>query len=97
MRYLSTRAAPPQTAARSFEDVLLAGLAEDGGLYVPDRLPALESNVLRGYSRLPYAALAARIMTPFAGDTFATDELRAARDAGLSQIPPCRGDPAGAA
>ena len=38
MRYLSTRDAGPAPAARSFEEVLLAGLAEDGGLYVPERL-----------------------------------------------------------
>src|SRR3954454_4268174 len=62
MRYLSTRDAGNMPAARSFEDVLLAGLAEDGGLYVPDRLPPLGPEGLRELAGLPYAELAARIV-----------------------------------
>ena len=42
MRYLSARDPRPKPATHSFEDVLLAGLAEDGGLYVPDRVPVLD-------------------------------------------------------
>jgi threonine synthase len=76
VRYLSTRDAQPQSRTRSFEEVLLAGLAEDGGLYVPDRLPALDSDELRGFAGLPYAPLAARIMQLFAGPAFQPDELR---------------------
>ena len=73
MRYLSTRDAGPRPATHSFEDVLLAGLAEDGGLYVPEALPALDFGALAG---LPYADLAARIVGLFAGDNFGKDELR---------------------
>ena len=72
MRYLSTRDARPQSATYSFEDVLLAGLAEDGGLYVPEALPALDFAALAG---LPYPELAARIVGLFAGDNFAKGEL----------------------
>jgi threonine synthase len=72
MRYLSTRDARPRPATYSFEDVLLAGLAEDGGLYVPETLPALDLAALAG---LPYADLAARIVGLFAGDDFAKGEL----------------------
>src|SRR5580692_3699923 len=72
MRYLSTRDARPKPATYSFEDVLLAGLAEDGGLYVPEALPALDLDELAG---LPYAELAARIVGLFAGDGFGRDEL----------------------
>ncbi|HTW53894.1 MAG TPA: threonine synthase [Stellaceae bacterium] len=73
MRYLSTRDTRPRPATHSFEDVLLAGLAEDGGLYVPETLPALDLAALAG---LPYADLAARIVGLFAGNDFAKGELR---------------------
>jgi threonine synthase len=77
VRYLSTRdpRAPPATL--SFTEVLLAGLAEDGGLYVPDRLPRLSPAELTGYSGLPYAELAARVVSLFSSEAFATNDLRA--------------------
>src|SRR5579864_2211407 len=73
VRYLSTRDAGPKPATHSFEDVLLAGLAEDGGLFVPESLPKLDFARLKG---LPYADLAARIVGLFAGDSFGSGELR---------------------
>ena len=73
MRFLSTRDARPRPPTYSFEDVLLAGLAEDGGLYVPETQPRLDFAALAG---LPYAELAARIVGLFAGDNFAKGELR---------------------
>jgi threonine synthase len=76
VHYLSTRDSQTQPRTFSFEDVLLAGLAEDGGLYVPVRLPALDAAVLRGFAGLPYAELAAQIMALFAGDAFSAAELR---------------------
>jgi threonine synthase len=76
VRYLSTRDIRPIPATHTFEDVLLAGLAEDGGLFVPERLPALDSDALRTLSGMPYAELAARIMALFAGDSFDLPELR---------------------
>ncbi len=75
MRYLSTRDAGPNPATHAFEDVLLAGLAEDGGLYVPERLPVLDQATLRALCGLPYAELAARVMALFAGDAFEIPEL----------------------
>ncbi len=76
MRYLSTRDPRPQPCTFSFEEVLLAGLAEDGGLYVPDHLPLLGDDAVRGCAGLRYAELTARIMSLFAGDAFTADELR---------------------
>ncbi|HEV8678247.1 MAG TPA: threonine synthase [Stellaceae bacterium] len=76
MRYLSTRDAGPAPATHAFEDVLLAGLAEDGGLFVPDALPRLDATALSGLAGLPYAELAARIVALFAGDSFELPELR---------------------
>jgi threonine synthase len=75
VRYLSTRdshAAPP---TRSFAEVLLEGLAEDGGLFVPDRMPGPAGDI-RGFAGLPYAEIAARIMALFAGDAFPPGELQ---------------------
>jgi threonine synthase len=77
VRYLSTRDPRPAPATYSFEDVLLAGLAEDGGLFVPERLPTLGADGLIALAGLPYSELAARIVRLFAGDGFDSDELRA--------------------
>ncbi len=62
MRYVSTRGQAP---VRDFQGVLLAGLAEDGGLYMPESWPRLDMAKLRG---LPYAELAAKVIQPFVGD-----------------------------
>ena len=75
MKYLSTRDPRPAPATYTFEDVLLAGLAEDGGLFVPGSLPQLDAAALRGLAGLPYGELAARIMGLFAGETFTSAEL----------------------
>jgi threonine synthase len=74
--YESTRGEAPDL---TFEDVLLTGLARDGGLYVPKALPALDPAALQG---LDYPALAARALAPFAGDALDEGGLeRIARDA----------------
>ncbi|WP_428392447.1 threonine synthase [Lichenicoccus sp.] len=62
MRYISTRGAAPD---RDFAGVLLAGLAEDGGLFVPQRWPHFSAEEWRALRGLPYPALAARILAPF--------------------------------
>ena len=71
MHYVSTRGQAP---ARDFAGVLLAGLAEDGGLYMPDSWPEFSAADWRAMRGLPYPALAARILQPFVGDAlpFAT-------------------------
>jgi threonine synthase len=75
VKYLSTRDPRPVPATYTFEDVLLAGLAEDGGLFVPGSLPQLDAAALRGLAGLPYGELAARIMGLFAGEAFTSAEL----------------------
>ncbi len=65
MRYVSTRG---QAAPRDFESVLLAGLAEDGGLFVPETWPTLTPAEWRAMRGLPYPALAARILSLFGAD-----------------------------
>jgi threonine synthase len=76
VRYLSTRDGRADPATYAFEDVLLAGLAGDGGLYVPAELPSLDQAALRALAGLPYAELAARVIALFAGDDFGIVELR---------------------
>jgi threonine synthase len=75
--YLSTREAPGANAPRSFEDILLAGLAPDGGLYVPVEIPRFSADEIRHLGTLDYAALATEIMAPFVGDALAKPELEA--------------------
>ncbi len=64
LRYISTRGQAP---VLGFEDVLLAGLARDGGLYVPERWPVLGAGDLRALRGLGYPTLAAQVMRPFVG------------------------------
>ncbi|MFM7274617.1 MAG: threonine synthase [Gammaproteobacteria bacterium] len=73
MEYISTRGGSP---ALGFEDVLLTGLAPDGGLYLPRELPRIDETTLRGWAGLGYAELAAEVMQPFIGDFLRPDELR---------------------
>ena len=62
MRYISTRGQAP---ALNFEDVLLTGLASDGGLYVPENLPRFTVEEIASWAGLPYHELAFRVMRPF--------------------------------
>ena len=74
MRYISTRG---QTPARDFAGVLLSGLAEDGGLFMPESWPRLAAGDWRAMRGLPYPALAARIIQHFIGDAIAPAALAA--------------------
>jgi threonine synthase len=62
LRYISTRGAAP---ALAFDDVLLTGLARDGGLYVPEIWPQFSTADLRALSGLLYHEIAYRVMAPF--------------------------------
>ena len=62
MRYISTRGAAPSLG---FDEVLLAGLASDGGLYLPQSWPQFNAQAIKDLRTLPYAELATRIMSPF--------------------------------
>ena len=68
MRYVSSRGAAPTLA---FDEVLLAGLARDGGLYVPETWPRLDAAGLRALAGLDYPALATRVMAPFVAGSVA--------------------------
>jgi threonine synthase len=74
MRYVSTRGSAPEL---DFADVLLAGLAEDGGLYMPAHWPAFSPAEWRALRGLPYAELAAKVIAPFVGESIPFDALQA--------------------
>lgn len=74
VRYVSTRGTAP---VLEFEDVLLTGLARDGGLYVPEAWPRLTSNELRGMHGCSYAEIGARVMAPFVGSFMPEEDFKA--------------------
>ncbi|HCS26863.1 MAG TPA: threonine synthase [Spongiibacteraceae bacterium] len=74
MKYISTRGKAP---ALNFEDVLLTGLAPDGGLYVPETLPSYSPEQIAAWANLSYAELAFEIVKPFVDDCIPPEDLRA--------------------
>ena len=74
MKYISTRGDAP---ALNFEQVLLTGLAADGGLYVPETLPQLSPEDIAEMAGMDYPQLAHRIISPFVGDCIPADDLKA--------------------
>ena len=74
MRYISTRGQAPSL---DFESVTLAGLAGDGGLYVPERWPTLSSDEIAGLAGLSYVDTAVAVMRPFVAGALDDGELRA--------------------
>lgn len=73
MKYISTRGGGGE---QSFEQVLLTGLAPDGGLYVPAELPRVTAEQMKAWRSLNYADLAMEIITPFIGDEIDAAHLR---------------------
>ncbi len=79
MRYISTRGEAPPLG---FIDVTLAGLARDGGLYVPESWPRFAPAAIAGFAGRPYAEVAVEVIRPFVGDTISVADLsRIAREA----------------
>jgi len=70
MRYISTRGNSP---AKTFTEILLAGLAPDGGLYLPERYPEVSREELDAWRALPYHELAFKVLEKFATDIPAAD------------------------
>jgi threonine synthase len=65
-----------------FEDALLAGLARDGGLYVPETWPSIAPDEIAGFAGKPFAEVAASVLERFAGGAIPRGDLLAlARDA----------------
>ncbi len=72
MHYISTRGGTPPA---DFTEALLAGLARDGGLYVPDRVPVLDAARIAGFAGKPYAAVAEAVIGPYAEGAFPRGDL----------------------
>ncbi len=73
VRYISTRGG---CAPQTFDQVLLTGLAPDGGLFVPTSLPQLKHEEIAAWRDLNYAELALQIVTPFVGESIEQEELK---------------------
>ena len=73
MRYVSTRGQAP---VLDFEGGTLAGLASDGGLYLPESWPQFSHEEIAAMRGLPYDEIAARVMEPFVGDCLTPARLR---------------------
>ncbi|MBM3561102.1 MAG: threonine synthase, partial [Alphaproteobacteria bacterium] len=73
MRYVSTRGTAP---ALDFSDALLAGLASDGGLYVPESWPSLAPAEIAVLDDMPFADAVARVMAPLAAPSIDEGALR---------------------
>lgn len=73
MDYISTRGAAPTL---DFRSATLAGLASDGGLYVPARWPQMSIDEIRALAGLDYVETAVRVMTPFVAGALDEEELR---------------------
>lgn len=78
MKYVSTRGQAP---VLGFEDVLLTGLASDGGLYVPESWPALSESEIRSLRSRPYVDVAQAVLSPLVGDAFVPAHLKEMIDA----------------
>ncbi len=73
MKYISTRGQAPEL---NFEEVLLAGLASDGGLYIPKTLPSFSPEQIAAWAGLSYHELAYEVIVPFVGDCIPENDLR---------------------
>jgi threonine synthase len=71
VEYISTRGG---VAPAAFDDVLLAGLAPDGGLYIPKAWPRFTEDEIAGFADLSYAQVAARVLGKFAGNVLTPAE-----------------------
>jgi len=66
MKFISTRGSAPEL---DFEDVIITGLANDGGLYVPEVWPQLSPEQIRSFASKPYCDVAYEVMAPFVDGT----------------------------
>jgi threonine synthase len=74
VKYVSSRGSAPTL---TFDDVLLVGLARDGGLYLPERYPTIAPDRLRAFADMPYAEVAIEVMWPYVDDAIERDVFAA--------------------
>ena len=73
MEYISTRGGMPPLR---FSDILLGGLAPDGGLVMPASIPQIDNDTLQGWRSLSYAQLAFQVLSRYCDDIPADDLKR---------------------
>ncbi|MGB2260207.1 MAG: threonine synthase [Porticoccaceae bacterium] len=73
MRFVSTRGG---VEPKNFEDVILTGLAPDGGLFVPEQIPQFSQQEIASWAGLSYQDLALKVMTPFVADAIPEQDLK---------------------
>ena len=73
MKYISTRGKAPEL---KFSDVLLAGLAEDGGLYVPESYPQLTNDDLKRFQSMEYVDVAFEVIKPYVETCIPDNDLK---------------------
>ncbi len=83
MKYISTRGEAPSL---SFEEVVLTGLASDGGLYVPETLPSFTADEIASWASLSYQQLAFKIIKPFVGSEISDEDLESLIDKAYSSF-----------
>jgi threonine synthase len=83
MRYISTRGEAPSL---DFADCLLAGLARDGGLYMPETWPAISAEEIAGYAGKPFHAVAFDIIRRFTGGAIPDAVLAVATEAAYASF-----------
>ena len=74
MKYISTRGIAPEL---DFDDVLITGLARDGGLYVPKEWPKFSKNEIESMRELSYADLSIQVMKAFIGNSISSEDFDA--------------------
>lgn len=79
MRYISTRDDSPNPSKKTFTEILLGGLAPDGGLYLPEVYPQITRAELDAWRGLSYADLAFAVLSKFIDD-IPSDDLKALID-----------------
>ena len=73
MKFISTRGG---VEPQNFEDVILTGLAPDGGLFVPEHVPHFSQQEIASWAGLCYQDLALKVMTPFIEDAIPQRDLK---------------------
>ncbi|GIQ69303.1 threonine synthase [Xylanibacillus composti] len=73
MKYMSTRGQVPPIG---FTEAVLMGLADDGGLLVPEHIPQLDGAILKQWQNLSYPELAAEVFSLFTGDDIPREDLK---------------------
>ncbi|HEX9491510.1 MAG TPA: threonine synthase [Stellaceae bacterium] len=81
MHYISTRDGRSPPERLGFDEMLLAGLARDGGLYVPAQWPRFDADQVRALAGRSYAEIAVAVIAPFIGETIDAAALRRLVDA----------------